>query len=911
MANTHDERDNRDNHTGDGTTNGNGPRYFRDVHEALPKFDPVIGDISIEDWINKIEEFGELYNWDDVAIRHYGLVKLSGVVKKWRDSLPAQNLTWREWKELLVEAFPSDDSVTKKHLEAQNYKRKSGQHMVEYFYEKLSRCNKAQMSDAETIEWLVLGIENMKIREYIGLLSRYDRPSKLLPDLKSAERFCQEPEKRESSDKKGSSQSIRCFKCKEDGHHANKCPQAKVIVCFKCSGKGHYAKDCKGEEQTNKTGASNTATTSKTNTSKTVMQITGTQTHIKYFKDVYINDKYVKSYIDLGSSCVALRDDIAEEEGFTYLEGDFEPLIGYGSGEVKPKGLFTANLTVDGVTARVKIHVVPKEYQTIPLIVGHPYTEASNVVMISKPGELRIGTDESDLLRIEPESTRKTVLWATEATVIPNNFLGHVMVRGDLQGCDVSVEGRIQEDGQLIPRCLISADDEGRSILHVLNMTGKDLKIKEGATITRGDISTPSDETPRRQEVNEEEIKLEEINTDAPEEDIPKLLEVLNQYKDLIARNMRQIGCTKKAEMKIKLHDTTPVHYRPYRMSQAERAQIQRMIDDLREAEIIEESDSPFASHVILVRKKNGDVRMCIDYRGVNKQTVKRPFSMARIDDQVDRVQGMRYFTTLDLSSGYYQVPMSDDSKHITAFSTTDGHYHFKRMPFGLCNAPAEFQRLISKVLSYLGDDAMAYFDDIIIPSKTIEEGLRKLKRVLQALREAGLTLNLSKCCFLKQKIDYLGFEITANGIAPGKKKVEAIQEFPTPTNIREVRSFIGLASYFRRFVKNFALIVRALTKLLKKNRKFEWGTEQQKAFDEIKRKLIQSPILSVYNLSAETEVHTDACSLRLGGVLLQRQEDGKLHPVSFFSRKTTREESNYHSYELEALAIVCTLERF
>ena len=248
------------------------------------------------------------------------------------------------------------------------------------------------------------------------------------------------------------------------------------------------------------------------------------------------------------------------------------------------------------------------------------------------------------------------------------------------------------------------------------------------------------------------------------------------------------------------------------------------------------------------------------------------------------------------------------DIKHRTMFAG----YQFRRMPFGLCNAPSVFQRLINKVLGQLRYEvAMAYLDDIIIPSKNFENGLERLKLVLDSLSNANLTLNLSKCRFFMEKITYLGFEISLNSIGPSAENVKSIVEFPRPKCVRDVRSFIGMASYFRRFIRGFALVTRPMTDLLKKNADFNWGPAEDSSFNKVKAKLTSKPILGAYNVEAPTEIQTDASALGIGGVLLQKQESGLMKPISYFSRKTTVNESRYHSYELEALAIVSTVERF
>ena len=190
---------------------------------------------------------------------------------------------------------------------------------------------------------------------------------------------------------------------------------------------------------------------------------------------------------------------------------------------------------------------------------------------------------------------------------------------------------------------------------------------------------------------------------------------------------------------------------------------------------------------------------MCVDNRALNKITIKDKYPIPLIDDQIDRLRGQRYFTSLDLFSGYHQVPIARDSRGKTAFVTPNGHYQFKRMPFDLCNAPAVFQRMLNLILGSLdGDTAMAYLDDIISASQTFEDGIGKLAKILNVLYSAGLTINLKKCHFFKRKIEYLGFEISQSGIEPDSKKINCVKSFPTLTNIKAVSSFIGLASFFR-----------------------------------------------------------------------------------------------------------------
>jgi hypothetical protein len=363
--------------------------------------------------------------------------------------------------------------------------------------------------------------------------------------------------------------------------------------------------------------------------------------------------------------------------------------------------------------------------------------------------------------------------------------------------------------------------------------------------------------------------------------------------------------------MTIQLTNAEPTSRRARQYSDCERAQIRDLVEELLQNNIIRESNSPYASSVLLVKKKTGEYRLCIDYRPLNKITVKDKYPLPLIEEQLRRLSGFRYFTTLDLFSGYYHIPMAPESVPLTAFITQDGHYEFLRMPFGLTNAPAVFMRMVNSVLGQLRfTKVLCYLDDILIPARSVDETMSILRRVLEIFRANGLTLKLSKCSFLQTSIEYLGYEISGSEIRPTSHKIKAVRDFPVPTDVHRVRQFLGLTGYFRKFINDYAAVSRPLTSLLQKEAPWVWGQAQNTSFEALKTHLISDPVLTLFNPDLEIRLYTDASCLGVAGILIQINGK-KENVISYFSKHTTANERKFHSFELEALAIVSSVRRF
>lgn len=395
---------------------------------------------------------------------------------------------------------------------------------------------------------------------------------------------------------------------------------------------------------------------------------------------------------------------------------------------------------------------------------------------------------------------------------------------------------------------------------------------------------------------------------------------LLLKYSSLFAKSDTDVGCTNLITHEIPLIDETPVR-QPYRRIPPSQYEIVRAhIKQLLESQIIRESSSPYSSPIVLVQKKDGGIRMCVDYRQLNARTRKDAYPLPRIEESLDALTGAKWFSTLDLASGYSQVQMAEKDKAKTAFCTPFGLFEFNRMPFGLCNAPSTFQRLMERMF---GDcryqSVLLYLDDVIVFSNSVQQHLERLEEVFSRLQQQGLKIKLSKCQFFQKRVKYLGHVVSPEGVATDPDKVAAVREWKTPTNLAELRSFLGFSSYYRRFIAGFAKMAaplhRVVAQLSSPGRKGKtpkkpllsaWTPECDTCFHQLREALISAPVLAYADFQKPFVLEIDASHGGLGAVLSQEQ-GGKIRPVAFASRglrPSERNMDNYSSMKLEFLAL-------
>ena len=398
--------------------------------------------------------------------------------------------------------------------------------------------------------------------------------------------------------------------------------------------------------------------------------------------------------------------------------------------------------------------------------------------------------------------------------------------------------------------------------------------------------------------------QLDLNHLDISQKDI--LEKILLKFNSLFVLDSSELGCIIGPEEHIPMVDNTPVRAPMYRHPEQAKAIIAEMIEEMLSKGVIENSSALYLAPIVLVNKGSGKKRMCIDYRKVNEHIKQDIYPLPRLDSLVEEVAGYKYYCTLDLKDAYYQVRLDSETRDITTFSDGIGLYRFTRLPFGLSVSPAIFTRAMQKVLEPLVKKGWVrnYLDDVVIFAQNYEELMDRLSLVLERFLEMGLKLNVSKCEFAQSEIKFLGHRISAAGMKPDPSNIEKVLAMNPPQTAKQVRRFIGMVGFYRKFIPGFSKIASPLTDLTKKDVKFVWNNVTQEAFEILKSKLVEEPILVKFDPSKEQELHTDASKYHVGAVLLQKEEEG-LKSVGYYSKKLNKTEQKYSTTDKEALAIV------
>ena len=388
---------------------------------------------------------------------------------------------------------------------------------------------------------------------------------------------------------------------------------------------------------------------------------------------------------------------------------------------------------------------------------------------------------------------------------------------------------------------------------------------------------------------------------------------VVEEYKDVFPEELPE-GLPPKRNIDHRIiieKGQKPPSRTPYRMSPKELEELKKQLDELLQKGFIRPSQSPFGAPVLFVKKKSGEMRLCVDYRALNAITVKNRYPLPRVEDLIDQLKGAKIFSKIDLRSGYHQIRIDKDDVHKTAFRTRYGHFEFMVLPFGLTNAPATFMDLMQQLFhQHLDRFVIIYLDDILVYSKSIENHHKHLRIVLNTLRKNRLYAKLSKCCLYQDSVSFLGHVVSSKGVEMEQEKIKAIQEWPTPKTVKDIKSFLGLAGFYRRFIRNFSKISAPMTALLKKDVKFDWSEKHETAFQELKHAITNAPILANPDPNFPFTVITDSSGFAIGAALCQ--DDGKgSRPIAYMSKKLLPAEMNYPTHERELLAIICALKEW
>lgn len=550
-------------------------------------------------------------------------------------------------------------------------------------------------------------------------------------------------------------------------------------------------------------------------------------------------------------------------------------------------------------------------------ILGMDVIKQHGFTFDNKLNILKLGTEEFVLSNTIDEAPIKVK--AAKMFRISGN--SEKIIFGKLEKNSGSCVGLVQHHNQnnrlLIARSLVSST--GEIPIRVANIFPNNVKINKDDEIAifepvkwvarcEEDDKLPSERTSASLKIPEQFLKSwEHLSL----EDQEKAKQFVTEHSGIFESEKGNTGRTNVIQHQINTGTAYPIRQPPRRLPVAKHQEVQSLVDKMLSDGVIEESSSPWSSPVVLVTKKDGTTRFCVDYRKLNDVTKKDSYPLPRIDDTLSTLAGSQWFSTLDLKSGYWQVGIHEQDKEKTAFSTGTGLYHFNVMPFGLCNAPATFERLMEIVLRGLTwKTCLVYLDDVMVMGKTFDEHLDNLREVFSRISKAHLKLNPKKCSLFQKRVEFLGHVVSPEGIHTDERKIDAIRNWPRPRDKHELRSFLGLCTYYRRFVEGFASIAAPLHKLTEDKAAYQWNTDCEQSFRKLKASLCSSPILGYPEQQGKFILDTDASNTGIGAVLSQVQ-NGEERVIEYYSRVLSKPERNYCVTRKELLAIVKSVNHF
>ena len=625
----------------------------------------------------------------------------------------------------------------------------------------------------------------------------------------------------------------------------------------------------------------------------------------------------VNALVDSGASISCASSDLIPKLGIKpdqLMPSNVRDAVAVGDERHASIGALSLPISFDGPVISHQFHVFQSFHH--PLILGLDFVNKHNGIFNAENNTLYLKDPvENAAFSIDTNTGFARVY---NNTTIPPHSVASVRVfisnLGKHENILLEPCSQLPQRGLAGAKCLV--DNTKRTFMQILNPTNKHVKLNATTPIASASIVNSktiySLDSPTSTQNTDTHVKdpvlfdLQQSSLSDSEKDL--LASFLAKHRAVFATDLHELGEAKTLPHHIDTGDARPIRQRFYRQSPHVNAEMNRQMEEMLSSGIIEESDSLLQSPVVMVKKKNGQLRFAVDYRKLNAVTKQFTFPLPRLEDVFDTIgtSQAKLFSTLDLASGFWQIPMDKDTKHKSAFVTPTGVYQWKRMPFGLVNAPASFQALMTQVLRGLNwKTCLVYVDDILVFSNSFKEHLQHLEQIFCRLTSAGLTLKPSKCSFALSSVKYLGHVLTKDGIQVDVSKTDAVRSFPVPRNQKELRSFLGLCNYYRKFVKGYSKITNPLTSLLCKDVAYKWTEECQSAFDKLKTALTTSPVLAYPDHSKPFTLTTDASGSAIGYILGQADSNGKERVIAYGGRSLNKHERKYPVSEKEGLAIV------